>query len=70
MDINWTAPFVLAFELGMFMLGSVLVLLIVVVSAILVFGLIKSAYVAFTGKGKATPAGTASKEIRKLFSVK
>ena len=71
MDINWTEPFVLAFELGMFLLGRVLVLLIVVIAAILVFGVIKSAIVALSGSKKKTREfDQTDKTIRKIFSVK
>jgi hypothetical protein len=71
MDINWAAPFILAFELGMFLLGWVLVLLIVVIAAILVFGVIKSAIAALSGSKKKTREfDPNSKAIRKLFSVK
>ena len=71
MDINWTAPFVFAFELGMFLLGSVLVLLISAVALILVFGIIKSAVVALSGSKKKTQQGDLTdKTIRKIFPVK
>ena len=66
MNIDWMAPFKLAFELGMFALGSVLLLLIVTVTVILTVGIIRSAIVAL--KGRKEPKG--QKEIRKLFSVK
>jgi hypothetical protein len=71
MDINWTEPFVLAFELGMFLLGWVLVLLISAVALILVFGIIKSAVVALSGSKKKTyPFEETNKTIRKIFPVK
>ena len=71
MDINWTTPFVLAFELGMFLLGSVLVLLIIAVALILIFGIIKSAVVALSGSKKKTyPFEETNKTIRKIFPVK
>lgn len=41
MDINWKAPFEFAFELGLFMLGAILVLMIIFVSILVVFGLIR-----------------------------
>jgi hypothetical protein len=71
MDINWTEPFVLAFELGMFLLGSLLVLVVVTVAFILVFGLIKSAIVALRGK-KSQPKqeDLTDRAIRKIFPVK
>jgi hypothetical protein len=71
MEINWTEPFVLAFELGMFLLGWVLVLLISAVALILVFGIIKSAVVALSGSKKKTyPFEETNKTIRKIFPVK
>lgn len=71
MDINWIAPFVIAFELGMFLLGSLLVLVIVTLALILVFGLIKSAIVALRGK-KNPPKqeDLTDRAIRKIFPVK
>lgn len=71
MDINWMAPFVFAFELGMFLLGSLLVLLVSVVALVLVFGLVKSAIVAISGK-KAPPKqeDLTDRAIRKIFPVK
>ena len=66
MNIDWMAPFKLAFELGMFALGSILLLLIVTVSVVLVFAIIRSAIVTF--KRRKQPKE--QKEIRKLFSVK
>lgn len=71
MDINWTAPFIIAFELGMFLLGSLLVLLVSAVALILVFGLVKSAIVAL--RGKKTPPkqeDLTDRAIRKIFPVK
>lgn len=71
MDINWTAPFIIAFELGMFLLGSLLVLLVSAVALILVFGLVKSAIVALRGK-KNPPKqeDLTDRAIRKIFPVK
>jgi flagellar biosynthesis/type III secretory pathway M-ring protein FliF/YscJ len=71
MDINWTEPFVLAFELGMFLLGSLLVLVVVTVAFILVFGLIKSAIVALRGKkNQPKQEDLTDRAIRKIFPVK
>jgi cell division septal protein FtsQ len=71
MDINWTEPFVLAFELGMFLLGWVLVLLIVAIALILIFGIIKSAIVALSGKKKLSKQeDLTDRAIRKIFPVK
>jgi cell division septal protein FtsQ len=71
MDINWIEPFVLAFELGMFLLGWVLVLLIVAIALILIFGIVKSAIVALSGKKKlAKQEDLTDRAIRKIFPVK
>ena len=71
MDINWTEPFVLAFELGMFLLGWVLVLLIVAIALILIFGIVKSAIVALSGKKKLSKQeDLTDRAIRKIFPVK
>jgi len=42
MEINWKAPFELAFELGLFLVGSVFVLLVSMVAIIIAYGLLKS----------------------------
>jgi uncharacterized membrane protein len=42
MEINWKAPFELAFELGLFLIGSVFVLLVSMVAIIIAYGLLKS----------------------------
>jgi hypothetical protein len=71
MDINWTEPFVLAFELGMFLLGWVLVLLIVAISLILVYGIVKSAVVTLRGKkNQPKQEDLTDRAIRKIFPVK
>ena len=41
MEINWVAPFKLAFEMGMFLLGSLLVLVIGLLFAYIAYGLVK-----------------------------
>jgi len=51
MNINWKAPFEFAFELGMFLLGSILVLAIGIIAIVLVYGLVKSLFVTL-GKAK------------------
>ncbi len=42
MEINWKAPFELAFELGLFLVGSVFVLLVSMIAIIIAYGLLKS----------------------------
>ena len=67
MNIDWMAPFKLAFEIGMFALGSLLLLAIVAVVTVLAFGIVRSVYVTLTRKKTVKVEGEA---IRKLFSVK
>jgi len=67
MNIDWMAPFKLAFELGMFALGSLLLLIITAVVIVLAYGIIRSVYVTITGKKKAKPEDS---QIRKIFPVK
>jgi hypothetical protein len=66
MNINWTAPFELAFELGMFLLGSILVLAIAIVAIVLVYGLIKSLFVTLA---RARKKSQEKEEFYKLHSV-
>lgn len=67
MNIDWIAPFKLAFEIGMFALGSLLLLAIVAVVIVLAVGIIRSVYVTVARKKTVKVEGEA---IRKLFSVK
>lgn len=64
MNIDWMTPFKLAFELGMFALGSLLLLLIVSVAFILAYGLVKAVYTAITGKNKTVKE---HRKVRNLF---
>lgn len=52
MEINWKAPFELAFELGLFLIGSLFVVLVSMVSIIIVYGLLKSFIAAIRGVNK------------------
>ena len=71
MSIDWVTPFIFAFELGMFVLGSLLVVVIVIFAVLVVYGLIKSAVVALSGSKKKTyPFQETNKTIRKIFPVK
>jgi len=45
MNIDWMAPFRLAFEVGMFALGSLLLLVILAVVIVLTVGIVRSVYV-------------------------
>lgn len=42
MNIDWKAPFELAFELGLFLIGSILTVFVVFVALILLFGLVRA----------------------------
>jgi hypothetical protein len=41
MEINWQAPFQFAMELGLFLAGAILILLIIIVAILITYGLIK-----------------------------
>lgn len=41
MEINWQAPFQFAWDLGLFLLGSILILLVVIIAVLVTYGLIK-----------------------------
>ena len=55
MEINWQAPFQLAWELGLFLLGSVLILLVVILAILVTYGLVKGFVLAM--KRARTPKG-------------
>jgi len=67
MNIDWMAPFKLAFEVGMFALGSLLLLTILAVVIVLASGIVRSVYVTVARKNK---VDTTDRQIRKLFPVK
>jgi hypothetical protein len=46
MNIDWKAPFELAFELGLFLIGSILVLLIVFIALMITFGIVRAFFTA------------------------
>jgi hypothetical protein len=46
LTIDWRAPFELAFELALFLLGSVAVLVVVLVATTLVYGIVKAFFAA------------------------
>jgi len=48
MDLNWKAPFEFAFELGLFLVGSILVLAVVFFSALIVYALVKGFFTALS----------------------
>lgn len=67
MNIDWMAPFRLAFEVGMFALGSLLLLVIAAVVIVLTVGIVRSVYVTLVRRNK---VDTTDKQIRKIFPVK
>jgi len=46
MSIDWKAPFELAFELGLFLIGSILTVFVVFAALILLFGLVRAFFTA------------------------
>lgn len=56
MNIDWRAPFELAFELGLFLVGSILVVFIIFVSLLILFGLVRAFFTALrTAKSRKGP---------------
>lgn len=41
MDINWKAPFEFAFELGLWLLGSIMVLFVIFVAVVIVWAIVR-----------------------------
>lgn len=66
MDIDWKAPFQLAWDLGLFLIGSILVVFIVGVCLILLYGIIKSFFAAFAKarNGVKTPSLNKAKDSK------
>lgn len=48
MDINWKRPFKLAFEIGMFSIGWLLIILVVSIAVLIAGALIKAFYTSVT----------------------
>lgn len=67
MNIDWVAPFRLAFEVGMFALGSLLLLVIVAVVIVLTVGIVRSVYITLARRNK---VDATDKQIRKIFPVR
>jgi hypothetical protein len=71
--INWRAPFELAFELALFLLGSVAVLLVVLLTVTIVYGIVRAFLLAMRtavsrrpqgGRSENHPAGRALKPVK------
>lgn len=52
MQIDWSAPFQLAWQLGLFLFGSLLVLFVVVIAFIIGYSMIKAAVTALRSATK------------------
>lgn len=59
MDLNWKAPFEFAFELALFLVGSILVLAIVFFSVLVIYSLVRGFFIALSRARK--PREEASK---------
>lgn len=46
MQINWQAPFQLAWELGLFLLGCILLLVVILLAVMITYGLVRGAFIA------------------------
>lgn len=57
MNLDWTAPFKLAFEIGMFALGWTLVVIVVCFFAILTYAIVYSVVKTMKNGGKSTKTG-------------
>jgi uncharacterized metal-binding protein len=64
MNIDWQAPFKLAFDLGLFLIGSLLVVIIVGFCLLLLYAIVKTFFQAFT-RAKANVEGKHSKPKKK-----
>ena len=60
MDINWQAPFELAWNLGLFLVGSILVIIIVGLALLFIFAIVKTFFDAFRRAQAAQEAKKAS----------
>lgn len=65
MSIDWRAPFELAFELGLFLAGSIFLVFIVCVALILLYGLVRAFFYAMRNASKSR-----NSEKRSLVSKK
>lgn len=60
MNIDWQAPFQLAWNLGLFLIGSILVVIIVGFALLLIFAIVKTFFDAFRRARKQTESKRAS----------
>lgn len=62
MNIDWKRPFELAFEIGMFALGWLLIIIVVSVAVILAGGLLKAFFTAVIKQTRYKPSRKGKKE--------
>ena len=60
MNIDWKAPFELAFELGLFLIGAILVIFVVFVALLILLGLVRAFFTAL----RSARAGRSSTKLR------
>jgi hypothetical protein len=65
MDINWKAPFELAFELGLFLVGSLIVVIIVGFCLLLLYAIVKTFFQALARAKANVESGKHSKPKKK-----
>jgi uncharacterized protein YneF (UPF0154 family) len=68
MSIDWRAPFELAFELGLFLVGAVLVVLVVCIALITLFGVIRAFFFAMKNARKAGRSSESRPRLRRTKS--
>jgi len=63
MNIDWKAPFELAFELGLFLVGAILVIFVVFVALLILFGLVRAFFVALRNAKSGKSNSIRSKKV-------
>ncbi len=61
MEIDWLAPFELAWQLGLFLLGSLMVLFVIFTAVIILYGIVRG-FVGAMRRAKAQGVFTRTKE--------
>lgn len=62
MNIDWKRPFELAFEIGMFALGWLLIIIVISVAVILAGGLLKAFFTAIVKQTRYKPSSRKTKK--------
>lgn len=65
MDIDWQAPFKLAFDLGLFLVGSLLVVIVVGFCLLVLYAIVKTFFQAFARAKANAESGKHSKPKKK-----